>query len=226
LLTRFIDVSPIVRGQLLPQWRPTRLNARYHTALRLAELVLRGAATEHLPGGVAVNGFLLDMPRIFEDFVTVGISEALHPFGGRAERQDTHHLDEDGRIRLRPDLVWHRDGAPVAVVDAKYKAEKPAGFPEADLYQMLAYCAVLGLPLGHLVYAKGNEEPASHMVRNTNVEIRCHALDLEHPPLMLLDQVARIARNLNDAATVSVEGDSSIATLSRVDSPNGGKMYA
>ena len=31
------------------------------------------------------------------------------------------------------------------MIDAKYKAEKPAGYPNADLYQLLAYCTVLGL---------------------------------------------------------------------------------
>jgi len=39
------------------------------------------------------------------------------------------------------------------VVDAKYKAEKPSGFPNAGVYQMLAYCLRLGLPEGHLVNA-------------------------------------------------------------------------
>ena len=40
-----------------------------------------------------------------------------------------------------------------AVINAKYKAEKGAGFPNAALYQMLAYCTALRLPVGHLVYA-------------------------------------------------------------------------
>ena len=47
---------------------------------------------------------------------------------------------------------------PRAVIDAKYKAEKPAGYPNADLYQMLAYCTALRLSDGHLVYAKGSAE--------------------------------------------------------------------
>ena len=39
---------------------------------------------------------------------------------------------------LRPDIVWKVRGSAVAVIDAKYKAEKPAGYPNADLYQLLA----------------------------------------------------------------------------------------
>jgi 5-methylcytosine-specific restriction enzyme subunit McrC len=64
-------------------------------------------------------------------------------------------------------------------LDAKYKAEKPSGFPDADLYQMLAYCPALRLRRGHLVYAKGNEAADHHVVRNSGVEIVQHVLDLE-----------------------------------------------
>jgi 5-methylcytosine-specific restriction enzyme subunit McrC len=193
LLIRMADVTPLVRGQPLPQWSPTRLNARYHTALRLAEVVLRGTSVEHAAGATAVNGFMLDMPRLFEDFVTVAIAELLQRRGGRTRRQDSHFLDQDSQVRMKPDLVWHRGNGPAAVVDAKYKAEKPAGFPEADLYQMLAYCTALGLTHGHLIYARGNEQPARYTIRNTGVEINCHVLDLGQRPSALLAQASRVA---------------------------------
>jgi 5-methylcytosine-specific restriction enzyme subunit McrC len=73
LLREFGDVTTIQRGDAVPPWQPARLNARYHTALRLAELVLRATSVEHSAGLVAINGFLLDMPRLFEDFVTVAL---------------------------------------------------------------------------------------------------------------------------------------------------------
>jgi 5-methylcytosine-specific restriction enzyme subunit McrC len=205
LLSRFAEVSPIPVGQPAPPWAPTRLNTRYHTALRLAELVLRGCSVEHRVGGVAVNGFLLDMPKLFEDFVTVAIGEALGQYGGQAHRQDSHHLDVRGAIRIQPDLVWYYAGVPAAVVDAKYKAEKPSGFPDADLYQMLAYCTALQLPRGHLVYAKGNEEPSRHVVRNVDIEIVCHALDLAQAPPALLQQVDYTAAEVaGEIATLAV----------------------
>ncbi|MEU0563180.1 restriction endonuclease [Dactylosporangium sp. NPDC006015] len=193
LLIRLGDVTPLVRGQPLPQWYPTRLNTRYHTALRLAEVILRGTSVEHAAGATAVNGFMLDMPRLFEDFVTVAIAEALQRHGGRARRQDPHYLDQDSKVRMRPDLVWHRDNVPAAVIDAKYKSEKPAGFPQADLYQMLAYCTALDLTHGHLIYARGNEQPARHTIRSTGVQIICHALDLGQHPSVLLAQATRVA---------------------------------
>jgi 5-methylcytosine-specific restriction enzyme subunit McrC len=45
-------------------------------------------------------------------------------------------------VVLRPDITWQVGGAVQAVVDAKYKAEKPSGYPNADLYQLLAYCTL------------------------------------------------------------------------------------
>ncbi|MER5622610.1 hypothetical protein ABT061_16350 [Streptosporangium sp. NPDC002544] len=181
----------------LPTWRPTRLNARYQNALRLAELVLRGASVEHRPGDVTVNGFLFDMARVFEDFVTVALREALADIGGHCALQATHHLDERQAIRMVPDLVWYADdGTPLAVADAKYKAEKPEGFPDADLYQMLAYCTALGLSEGHLIYAKGNAPHTAHRVRHARITIHQHALELNQPPAGLLTKVKTLARRL------------------------------
>ena len=146
---------------------------------------------------MAVNGFLLDMPRLFEDFVTVALREALvSAYGGRVDDQDRNHFDEAGQVRLRPDIVWKIRGSAVAVIDAKYKAEKPAGYPNADLYQLLAYCTVLGLRSGHLVYAKGNEEPARHVVRRSGIEIFCHAVDLDQEPDVLISQMRDLAQTI------------------------------
>lgn len=197
LLRDFADVTPISRGDPVPAWLPTRLNARYHAALRIAELVLRAASIELGAADVIVNGFLLDMPRLFEEFVTTALRERLAgSFGGRVDAQDSHPLDEAGRVRLRPDIVWKRGGSVLAVVDAKYKAERPAGYPLADLYQLLAYTTVLGLGTGHLVYARGNEEPVRHVVRRAGIEIVCHAIDLDCDPGALIDQMSRLAATI------------------------------
>jgi 5-methylcytosine-specific restriction enzyme subunit McrC len=210
LLRDFADVMPLRRGDQVPVWQPTRVNARYHTALRLAELVLRATSVEHERGGVAVNGFLLDMPRLFEDFVTVALREAIVPvYGGRLAGQDRNHFDEAEQVVLRPDIVWKIRGSAVAVVDAKYKAEKPAGYPNADLYQLLAYCTVLGLNRGHLIYAKGNEHPARHIVRRSDVEILCHAIDLGEEPEELLAQISEFARDI--AAATQLTGTSTLS---------------
>lgn len=87
-----------------------------------------------------MTGFLLDMTVLFEGFVTTARDAPVGAFGCRIHPQDWNDFDELGQVRLRPDLVWKIAGVPVAVVDAKYKSEAPAGYPNADLYQLLAYC--------------------------------------------------------------------------------------
>ena len=106
-----------------------------------------------------VSGYLFNMATIFEDFVTVALREALKSYGGRTSLQHVTHLDDDADVPVRPDFVWLTQGHARIVVDAKYKAEKPTGFPQADLYQMFAYCTVLGLPEGDLVYATKPHAP-------------------------------------------------------------------
>jgi 5-methylcytosine-specific restriction enzyme subunit McrC len=197
LSARLADASPLPRGRPAPAWHPSRLNTRYQPALRLAELVLRTTSIEHGAGGVVVNGLLLDLPKIFEDFLTTALREELEAtYGGRVRSQLVRHLDLAGRVELIPDIVWQRHRQVAAVVDAKYKAETPAGYPNADLYQLLAYCTALGLPRGYLVYAAGAGHPAVHTVRNARVDIICHALDLAKPPAHLLGQIRDLAAQL------------------------------
>ncbi|MFJ9426527.1 McrC family protein [Streptomyces sp. NPDC101249] len=205
---RLADALPLIRGQELPRWRPSRLNSRYQPALRLAEAVLRGTSPEHRPAEadpLTVDGFLLDMNKLFEDFVTVGLREALRAHGLTARLQDPHHLDVASRVGMRPDLVVRTgDGrTPLAVVDAKYKVEKADGLLNADLYQALAYATVLGLREAHLVYAAGRRPERVHEVRGTaagpggqGMRIYQHSLDLSREPEQLLTSFREIAGHL------------------------------
>lgn len=194
------DVSVLSRGAALPRWQPTRLNSRYHSALRLAEIVLAAESFEHRVGGLRVTGYMFDMWRVFEDFVTVALTEALTASGWRCEQQASLHLDDERQAAMRPDLLCRKHGVPVSVIDAKYKAERYDGFPNADLYQMLAYCTVLGLGQGHLIYAKGNEPVSVHTVRRSGILIHCHALDLALRPAELLQQIDGLAVQLSSTA--------------------------
>lgn len=196
LRLQLADVSAPRRGALRPAWMASRLNSRYIPALELAELVLAGRSIEQRVGEISVTGYLFNMAAIFEDFVSVALREALKPYGGRSQLQFRAHLDEAELVDVRPDFVWFDRGVPSVVVDAKYKAEKPSGFPQADLYQMLAYCTVLGLPQGHLIYAKGNENARTHVVQRAGIRITTHALDLDVDPTELLESIVKLGRTL------------------------------
>jgi 5-methylcytosine-specific restriction enzyme subunit McrC len=191
LRTRLAEVTTLIRSGQLPEWRPNRLNARYHAALRLAEVVWEATSPEHAPGSLTATGFLFTPSTIFEKFVAVSLGEALAKQGpGRMRKKFPAHLDEAKSVNMEMDLVWTVGGVPTAVVDAKYKLKRS----NDNLYQMLAYCTSLGLRRGHLVYATGNAE--RHVVRHSGVEIVCHALDLTEEPTPLLARIDALAREL------------------------------
>ncbi|MFE9742668.1 McrC family protein [Streptomyces sp. NPDC006477] len=191
-------------GETLPVWAPTRLNARYAPVLRLAELLLSGGSIR-LEGGLPApaDGFLLDLPRVFERFVSVTLGAALARHGIRCAPQDVHRLDEAGRAVLRPDLVLYRGGRPVSVMDAKY-VFLAATAPRVDhLYQLLAYCTALGITHGHLVYAAGAPGAVStdHVIRRSPVTVTAHALNLSDSPAALLARTADVAARAAKAAS-------------------------
>ncbi len=199
---RLVDATHLTPGQRRPYWTPNRLNARYVPALRLAERILDSSSFEFGRGSVTATGFLVSMPNIFENFLATSLTEALHDHGGRCVAQDQRwFLDNDRQVTLRPDFVWYPTAAadsPGIVVDAKYKAASPSGFPNADIYQILAYCSAMGLSTGHLVYAKGNADESAYRVPGTgpggeDVTVIAHALDLDVSPEGLLEQVQELA---------------------------------
>lgn len=200
LRLQLTGVTPIGRGAPLPRWQPSRLNTRYQPALHLAEVILAGDSFEQRAGSLDASGFVFDMWRVFEDFVCVALRESMAG-KGRSQLQHQMHLDRDREVLMKPDFLWTSYSGQQIVVDAKYKAEKPEGFPNADLYQLLAYCTVLGLPQGHLVYAQGNDEAAVHEVVGADVTIRAHTLDLNLSPEMLLGQVQQLSDQLLSQTT-------------------------
>ena len=77
--------------------------------------------------------------------------------------------------------------------------------PNADAYQMLAYCTALRLPRGFLVYAKDSgEEARIHEVRNGGCTIEVRTLDVELEPEPLLEQVEALAREVAIGAALPV----------------------
>lgn len=194
LALKFEGVALVAGPTVFPPIRFTRLNAHYAPAVLLAEIILKGGSLEQHIGAVTASSFLFDMWEVFEDFVSVALREAMASHGGSVDLQYRgKHLDVGGVVPLRPDIVWRHDQDVLAVLDAKYKAEKNGRVPNADLYQMLAYCTRFSMQAGHLVYAKGECDETIYEIRGTEVRIFTHSLDLEARPLELLGQIGRLA---------------------------------
>jgi 5-methylcytosine-specific restriction enzyme subunit McrC len=185
----------------------TALNERYRPAVELAKRILSGSSFAFGRGGVPARSFLVDMNRVFEDFVAVALRETLgvseHAFpqglalgGSRVGMRRTLALDEAGVVGLVPDLSWWDGGRCTFAGDVKYKRVAAAGIEHPDLYQLLAYVTAAELPGGLLIYAAGEGEPVSHTVVHAGKELHVVALDLSGSAADVLAQVATIAQRV------------------------------
>lgn len=195
---RLASVAVLPRGIPLPDVEFDRRNAYYRPLLELARLVLQEESLEYAGGRTSASGFLLNVAKIFEDFVTAEFARHARTVGGRIIPQFATTLDYGGHITIKPDLVWRRDGVVRAVLDAKYKVVHNDSFPNADIYQMVAYCVRHNIPEGHLIYAEGEEVPVEIAVRSEGVDgppirVMGHAVDLSLPMPKLEARLSGIA---------------------------------
>ena len=180
-------------GAQLPPWVPTRLNARLHRLLHLADIALRHASIEHGADTTQTHGFVINMARLFEKLVEQLLSEQTAGLVG----QDVLPLDSLGRLTIRPDLVFYDTNGPVAVADTKYKLLNDDGkVSNADVYQLVTYCSRLGLSEGHLIYAAGEPHPDPFDIIGTDVRLIIHSIDLGRDLQDIEDQVRRLGQDL------------------------------
>lgn len=139
----------------------TRQTEHYRPALRLGHALLYGHAPSALTpeGSEWLQGMYLHMDRIYEDFLFELLRNALAGSALNVRKQVSQrdaftNALGNRYMQARPDIVIFRDGAPVAVMDAKYKPKYMRGGPgaptsleyrvsSADLYQMFFYEARL-----------------------------------------------------------------------------------
>ena len=187
----------------VPDVRFDRINEHYRGVVGLSRLILRHSAFESERGVVHATGFLMDMNTLFQEFLTVALRETL----GLTERvfreKNIDTLDEDGKVKLRPDLTWWHGRECQFVGDAKYKGIENESVPNADLYQLLAYVTALNLPGGLLIYAQGKAETATYTVRNSGRRLEVAALNLGgslDAVLKRVDVLAERVKALRDEA--------------------------
>lgn len=193
-------VSELRFGAPLPVWVESRLNAQYVPALRLAEIILRNMSAEAGLGRHSVASFVVNMATVFEDFLTTALKEALEIYPGETVGQYPAFLDEaepigrrGDRVRMLVDIVHSIHGIPAIVFDAKYKAASRSGaYPNADHYQMLAYCTALDVQRAWLVYA-GPGQPRVRRIRNSEVSVVEYPIDLSQSPEDLLARVQELS---------------------------------
>jgi 5-methylcytosine-specific restriction enzyme subunit McrC len=148
-----------------------RLTAAYQPLLDLCRLLVEGLGPTANAGPTPGPAFLLDMERVFENYVTRALSEALGAYQINIQPLwQMRPIQETGPpLTMRPDLTLHRDGQPLAVVDAKWKRSSKV---RADLYQILGYCAARGFPCGILIYPGRHDRAWDYELAEGGVRLR------------------------------------------------------
>ena len=158
----------------------------------LARLILLHSEFESFRGDVRASGFLIDMNVLFQEFVTQALQETLRVSANTLRAEKKVYMDVDKEVNMYPDLSWWDGETCTFVGDAKYKKVDDRSAPNADLYQMLAYTTALDLPGGLLIYAKGEADTATYVVRHACKRLEVFALDLSGS----LDQILARVKTL------------------------------
>lgn len=177
--------DPITTAQNIV-WTPH--NQWYQHAVSLAVRLLSFGRVHHELGQDTIPGFVIDMPRVIEQWVRVTLRTAWELTD--QEMPDNWNnslwLDRDRRVELQPDLAVRHLGRWSFVGDVKYKVlpttnTRNAGADRNDIYQMLAYLTATDLTDSVLVYAgvEGNDEVIT--VGSSGQKIRIISLDLSAP---------------------------------------------
>ena len=121
--------------------RLDRTTERYREALDLARLLLRHYYPGMERGDLSVLAILVDMSRLFEDFLGQLCRRIPLP-GLRTSLQHSvlFWTPDQGTPRyLRPDIIVYRHGFHPIVIDAKWKMLSASGPSIEDLRQIYAY---------------------------------------------------------------------------------------
>ena len=195
------NVTPVrFSPQEVPEVTFDRLNEHYREVVSLSRLVLQHQALELDRGDTRASGFLIDMNRVFQGFVTRALRESLgvskHTLCPDDRLPRPIYLAREKKLRLKPDLTWWDGRTCMFVGDAKYKRIDVKSVPHADIYQILAYTTALNLPGGMLVYAKGEAEDNEYVVRRADKRLEVFALDLAGSIEDLHTTIDRLARHV------------------------------
>lgn len=195
LLGLFSEVSDVRATGPIVLPAGSRLNAHYQPALRLARWVLEATSWAHTEGASSGSAFLVNVAKVYEDFVGRVLQATLHPEGFDVDLQVSDwRLDTNGEIRMRPDIVISRHGRVVAVADTKYKVwgESDGSPPNADVYQALAYAVTAGVHEVHLLYVSGDVEPRRYEIPATETTVIAHAVDVNGRSEFLVERVREL----------------------------------
>lgn len=157
-------------------------NQYYRRALFLAKLVLRSIAFSNNAGQSNQPSFLIDVAKLFEDYVAQALLQFLNDQSLEVVPHETSQFDVDGTLTIQPDLIFRSKTTRgvVSVADTKYKDLDAKSVSSQDAYQMLAYMVKKGCSVSVLIYPESTlTSAASHetkTIRSGETDYKIHAV--------------------------------------------------
>lgn len=195
----------------------TRLNRHYEQAIGLARLIVAFASADLVHGGAPVPSFVIDMDKVFEDFVYRVVGDALKLRRGRWRQGKETTLDVRGRVAIKPDLsIWVGKRC-TFVGDVKYKVTDIG--ENDDLYQVLSYARATGVREAVLVYASAAREADQHVVRHDGTTLHVRYIDLEANDDAIFAAATELAKLIRRIHAASRGGADYLAAVDGVLDP-------
>lgn len=198
---RFVEVAPTEAAMFEAELiRESPLNEHYQPALALARAVLKGFGVAHSEGSLNAVAFLVDMNRLFEEWIGAELRERLWP-RVQVSEQEGVPLSKGPTVRMNPDLLFRARGTVVLVGDVKYKLTGSGIAHNSDYYQLLAYATATDVELGILIYCRADEAPARTItIENGGQRLTCHPLPLAGDCRQVSREVDRLAATIRALA--------------------------
>jgi 5-methylcytosine-specific restriction enzyme subunit McrC len=176
-----VTLEPL-RPQSLPNRHYHRLNDDYRPIHELCRLFAECSSVSEHFGRVRFNGFLLDMNKLYEQFVQRAFENVSRRSKQRVAVQEWHTLSLISRApMLRPDvIVWSGDSV-TAIADAKYKRD--FAMPQnSDMYQVITYGTVLDCSDVYLLYPQTEiDSEREFPVFNSPIVVKTRQVDIASP---------------------------------------------
>ena len=160
-----------------------RLNDDYQPIHVLCRFFLDGMAFSEKVGGVEFRGFLLDMNKLFEDYVANAFVRVARPTRVSVIAQQSREMSPFP-VDFRPDIILRCGDFVMGVVDAKYKHVEEKGYSNHDFYQALAYGTALRASRTYLFFPSTESEFLKKgivHIHNSPITIDIRFIDLEGP---------------------------------------------
>ena len=132
------DQQPVTEETFL-RLRYDRRTEAYRPGVQIARLLLLNYHPDLQAGRRDVLALLFDMNRLWEGFLLQSLRRHLPGYRASGKIADGKYWEGPMKATLIPDIVIYQDGAPVAILDAKWKRPKNDRPSPSDLQQLFTY---------------------------------------------------------------------------------------